>query len=92
MSVESGGQEWEEYRCSQKQRRRVRLARRTNEILELKRAGFSVEEKTVYQFRIDGVLDIYPVHYRYHDMISGERGSFKNIKRFVFERLRNGKG
>jgi hypothetical protein len=92
MATETKTDEWEEHRRQQKERRRIRLARRTNEIKELTRAGFDIREITPYQFRIDGRLDIFPVHNRFHDIKTDERGGFKNIKTFVFDHLKKKEG
>lgn len=64
-------------------------ARRTSYFPELEDAGYTVEKKTEYHFRINDVLDIYPTNARWHNLVSGKRGSFrgKNLARFVREHL-----
>jgi len=36
---------------------------------------------TEYQYRIDGVLDIYPSNSKWHLLPTGERGQFRNISK-----------
>lgn len=76
---------WDHYRIEQKMRRRQRLPVRTATIMELRDEGYSVKQMTEFQFRVKGRLDIYPIHHRYHDIKTGERGGFKYIKDFVRE-------
>ena len=67
---------WNQYREEQKERRKKRLPVATDEIASLKECGFIVEEKTPYQFRINGLIDIYPIHRRYHVLKTGRRGNY----------------
>ena len=48
---------------------------------------YEVERLTQYQYRINGVLDIYPVNKRWHDIRSGERGNYNQMIKFVQARL-----
>ncbi len=49
--------------------------------------GYRIEPLTEYQYRIDGVIDIYPVNKRWHDLRSGERGSYNEMIHFIQSRL-----
>jgi len=69
---------WKDYRKDQQERRSNRLSKRTNEILSLK--GHIVKQLTPYQFRIDGKVDVYPTHNRYHILATGKRGDYRKIK------------
>jgi len=61
------------------------VARRKSYLPELEEAGYQVEKKTDFQFRVNGRLDIYPVNARWHDTQTQKRGSFhgKNLATFV---------
>ena len=83
----SDEQPWRDSRLEQQERRRKRLPIRVAELMELKKAGFTIEQKTPYQFRVNGVLDIYPIHNRYHDLQTGERGGFRDVRDFVVQFL-----
>lgn len=74
---------WKDHRQAQQERRAERLPIRTNQILALRKMGFKVEQKTEYQYRINGYLDIYPIHNRYHDIKLNKRGGFRNVISFV---------
>jgi hypothetical protein len=45
--------------------------------------GFSIHEFTPYHFRINEILDVYPVNQRWHDIKANERGSYYDIFDFV---------
>jgi hypothetical protein len=44
---------------------------------------YQVEPLTLYQYRINGVLDIYPVNKRWHDMRTGQRGEYNELIEFI---------
>lgn len=67
---------WRDYRQQQQARRRIRLPIRTQEILDLRAKNFTVDQVTEYQFRIDGKLDLYPTHKRFHNLKTGKRGHY----------------
>ena len=77
------GEMWHDMREAQQERRAKRLPLRTTEILSLKDDGFDVEEKTPYQFRINGRLDLFPTHNRYHDIRKNIRGGYGAVIPFV---------
>ena len=79
---------WTQWRHDQQVRRAKRLPVRTAEILALKRQGYDVEQRTDYHFRVNGRLDLWPIHNRWHDLLTQERGGAKNLARFVKERFR----
>ena len=87
-AIASDEELWRESRAAQQERRRKRLPLRVAELMELRKAGFTIEQKTPYQFRVNGVLDIYPIHNRYHDLKTGERGGFGDVREFVRRRCR----
>lgn len=45
-------------------------------IRELATRGYEVKELTEYQFRVNGVVDLYPVHRRFHELKTGRRGVY----------------
>lgn len=69
------GGAWREYRRAQQERRAARLPVQTEAILALRGKGFDVRQITDYQFRIDGALDLYPIHRRFHDLRTQRRGT-----------------
>src|SRR5262245_27159045 len=79
---------WREYRRAQQQRRADRLPPRTAEILALRGKGFHVEALTDYQFRVDGALDLFPIHRRFHDLKRQQRGGYQNVLDIAIRRLR----
>ncbi len=81
--------EWGWYRKEQQARREKRLPIRTEAILALRKQGYAVEQKTVYHFRVNGVLDLYPIHNRWFDLRTKERGGAKDLATFVKERIRH---
>lgn len=73
------GEIWEGYREAQQARRRIRLPIRQQEILALRGKGYDVVEMNDgYCFRIDGKLDLYPIHRRWHFLPRNVRGDYKN--------------
>jgi hypothetical protein len=40
---------------------------------------YRVQALTQYQYRINGVIDIYPVNRRWHDLRSGQRGNYNAL-------------
>lgn len=77
--------DWKNYRLEQQARREKRLPKRTDEIMALKGEGFDVKEMTPYQFRINGRLDLYPIHNRWHDIKTNTRGGHRNLAGFARE-------
>jgi len=77
------GDNYRAMREAQKERRAERLPKRAAEILALADQGFSVECVTEYQYRINGRLDLYPTHNRYHDVLKNRRGGYRNATEFV---------
>ena len=74
---------WGEYRSQQKARREGRVPVRRAQILRLRKHGFRVEELTPYCYRVNGVIDLYPTHNRYHNLSNGRRGGYPDAERFV---------
>lgn len=79
--------EWDQWKHDQQQRRAKRLPIRTEAILHLKVQGYDVEQKTETHFRINGRLDLYPIHNLWHDIKTNERGGAKDLAVFVKERM-----
>jgi hypothetical protein len=80
--------EWGWYKREQQARRAKWLPIRTEEILHLKVQGYEVEQKTEYHFRINGVLDLWPIHNRWHDLRTNKRGGAKDLAVWVKARIR----
>lgn len=85
---ETMGEAWRGYRQDQQARRAERLPVRTDEIFALRNEGYKVEQLTPYQFRINGVLDLYPIHNRWHHINTGQRGGTRNLVERVRTLLR----
>ena len=79
---------WTEYRRAQRDRRRARLPGRVEDIQHLVAKGFTVAELTPYHYRVDGALDLFPVHRRYHHLPSGKRGGYTNTTAIAVRFLR----
>ena len=77
-------------RDEQRERRAARLPIRTDEILALQDAGFTVRKLTDYQFRVNEAVDLYPIHRRYHFLKSHRRGQYRNALAFVQGIFREG--
>ena len=82
-------EDWQQYRREQQLRREKRLPVRTDAILSLRRQGYIVEQKTDYHFRVNGRMDLWPIHNRWHDLKTQERGGAKDLAIFVKERFRH---
>lgn len=54
----------------------LRTVKRIEKILKLRNFGKKVTELTPYQFRINGIIDLYPVHGRFHNIKTGKRGFY----------------
>jgi len=78
---------WTQWKRDQQERRAKRLPIRTEEILHLKVQGYDVEQKSDYHFRINGILDLWPIHNRWHLLSTGERGGAQNLADFVKSRI-----
>lgn len=86
------GGAWKEYGRAQQQRRAGRLPGRQDKIRGLRAKGFTVEEKNGgYHFRIDGALDLFPIHQRFHALKANERGSYQNPVTVAMRFLRGAK-
>lgn len=83
---------WKDYRQQQQARRALRLPLRTEEILALRQSNFDVRQLTDYQFRVDGRLDLYPIHRRFHDIKTGKRGTYQTAKAITVRVLRTSSG
>ncbi len=49
----------------------------------LQELGYEVEQKTFYQWRINGVLDVYPVNQKYHKIQVNKRGEYSSLIPFI---------
>ncbi len=70
-------EESEMWRKHNKQMGEMREKRRTNfedVFNDLIRRGHTLKQMSLYQFRVDDVLDIYPSNKRWHDIKSNRRG------------------
>lgn len=56
---------------------------RVAEVLALQRDGFEVVELNANQFRVNGVVDLYPVSRKYHDLSWNVRGTYETARQLV---------
>lgn len=80
--------DWDQYKSEQRQRRQTRLPVRQLEIESLSELGYAVEKKTEFQYRINGVVDLYPIHNRWHNIKTNKRGGAKNLKQFIIDTIK----
>lgn len=78
-------EDFKDHRRDQQARRAKRLPVRQSIIEALIVIGYSVEKLTDYQYRITkpGSLvkvDIYPIHWRYHNITENRRGPIRGIR------------
>lgn len=74
---------WKDIRKDQQERRNARLPGRQAEIMGLSSNGYTVKQLTEYQFRVNGKIDLYPIHKRYHVLSTERRGTYRNCLEFV---------
>lgn len=78
---------WTAYQADQRARRQKRIPTRVQALMGLKASGYTVEALTAYCFRINGVLDVFPVHNRWHDLRTNTRGGAKDLTVWVKETI-----
>jgi hypothetical protein len=76
-----------EYKEAQQKRRAERLPVRQQEIEELT-PYYNVAKLTDYQYRINGILDLFPIHRRFHNIKTNKRGNYKTIIQIINEQLK----
>jgi len=79
---------WKQWRTEQQARRKARLPERTAAILALQWEGYEVEWKSEYHFRVNGRMDLWPIHNRWHDLRTQERGGAPDLADFIRARFR----
>ena len=80
------GEYWNDiknYRKDQKEKRDRRIWQMIENKLETLSRKYNIEKKTQYQYRINGMLDIYPQNKRYHDIKNNKRGDYNDMIKFV---------
>ena len=88
----SGEGLWDFYKHEQQRRREARLRPRTAAFLAVREEGYEVEQKSLYHFRVNDRLDLYPIHNRWHDLQTQERGGAQDLAQFVKQRMKAGVG
>lgn len=79
---------WNEYERAQKNRRSDRMPKRRAEVEALRGKGYDVRELAFGHFRIDGKLDLYLLHRRFHFLPTDERGGYIKAAQIAPELLR----
>ncbi len=75
------------YREEQQKRRAERLPIRQEEI-EALAPEYTVKKLTDYQFRINEVLDLYPIHKNWHNIKTKKRGQYKSVIEIVKQQIK----
>lgn len=75
-------EDYRQRRDEQQSRRAERLPIRQKEIRDLS-PEFEVKELTPYQFRINGIIDLYPIHRNWHNIKKNKRGTYKSALEIV---------
>lgn len=75
-------EDMKDYREAQQKRRAERLPDRQKEIESLS-PEYEVKKLTEYQFRINGTLDLYPIHRNFHNIKTNKRGTYKTVIEIV---------
>jgi len=75
-------EDMKDYREAQQKRRAERLPTRQEEIENLS-PDYNVKKLTDYQFRINGILDLYPIHKNFHNIKTNKRGKYKTAIEIV---------
>ena len=73
------------YRMDQEARRGQRMKVRCRKIMALIAEGFTVVQVRLNQFRVNGRLDLFPLHNEWHDTRLDRRGSAGDLVAFVKE-------
>jgi len=53
----------------------------------LTKLGYEIKALSDYQFRVNGILDIYITNHRYHDLRNNERGDYESLTSFVKSKI-----
>jgi hypothetical protein len=81
-------EDYKQYREAQQQRRKERLPKRTQEILDLENNGYKVRKLSDYQYRVNEQIDLYPIHRNYHHIRLQKRGNYKNALELIQKYIR----
>jgi len=76
-------EDWKVYREAQKKRRAERVIIRRRQILGLRKLGYEVQQLTPYQYRINGEIDVYPVHNRFCKLCYRRWGNYRDVEELV---------
>jgi hypothetical protein len=69
---------WRDYRRQRAEQRADALPARQAAIADLARHGFVIVRMTEYQFRVNGLLDLFPTRQRYHYLPKDWRGGYQD--------------
>lgn len=81
------GELFRQMREAQQARRAERLPGRQKEIEALSELGYDVKKLTNYQYRVNGIYDLYPIHNRWHNLKTNKRGGAKNLSEFIKQQI-----
>lgn len=70
---------WRQVRADRSERNSRRCQIGRVDIDALSASGYQVEALTETQFRVGGVLDLYPTHRRFHHIPTGRRGRYDSV-------------
>ena len=77
------------YRAAQEARRSRRMKVRIRKILALQALGFRVVQQALNHFRVNGRLDLFPLHNQWHDTRLGTKGSAPDLVVFTKEWIKS---
>jgi len=81
-------EEWQQYKDEQKDRRQERLPIRQKEIEDLASLGYEVKKLTEYQYRVNDLYDLYPIHNRWHHLKTNKRGGSASLAQFITKNIK----
>lgn len=76
---------WKAVREEARLKRANRRESQYGDLIDLEDMGYDVRvvNEEGYQFRINGIIDIYPTNKKYHNLQSKRRGVYKDLKFFI---------
>lgn len=75
--------DWKTMREIDLERKARKRATETDTLLTLRNDGFIIHAFTLYHYRVNDVIDIYPTSKKYYDRVSKKWGRYRDIIDFV---------
>lgn len=75
---------WKQYRAEIQGRKAERRENRINQIIKFcEKHSISYKFLSGYQIRLNNELDIFPTYPKYHNIVTGKRGTIRNLDKFL---------